>query len=75
MTIYPNPASDYLTVILPDNMKPAELSIKDMQGRTFKTLNAAPGNIPIELMEVPKGINILEVKTDDSIKHYKFIHR
>lgn len=72
VSIYPNPATDYIYVNVADWTKVAEVSILDVQGRVLmNSINARQG---VSLSNLAKGSYILQVKQlNGQISSFKFI--
>ncbi len=68
VNIYPNPATNYLHVIL-SNTKADNIKIIDITGKTVKQFNVQDKNLKIKIEDLQKGIYF--IKIDD--KTYKFI--
>ncbi len=64
--IYPNPASEKITILLPFKSKPVSLKIFDMEGKCVLTQYSNQSNnskIKVEIKEIRAGIYILQVQT------------
>lgn len=76
MRVYPNPAGDYIFIQIPQNIN-GLLSIKDVLGRTLKTLDISQGfNSQINVSNLSHGVYIIELTTTDKTELIKlFINR
>lgn len=71
LSFYPNPASDYLIVVLPYQTS-AELQIFDMMGKLVKSALVV-SNENINISNIPTGIYIVLLKTKNNIAINKVI--
>lgn len=60
LKVYPNPASDYVNVTVPETVAGATLSLYDASGKTVKTVKAAGTTNRIDLSSVPAGVYFLK---------------
>ncbi len=68
--IYPNPASDNITIIIPQK---ATIEITNSAGQIIKTIKSVDTKVKIEVVNFPTGVYIIKVKTDNEILTKKFI--
>lgn len=69
--LYPNPVKDILKINLSDQEKIAEISIYNAAGQQLKTVSKQS---EINVENLPKGIYMIDVKTDSDQRHQsKFI--
>jgi hypothetical protein len=62
--IFPNPGSDLLSVIIPENgTLPAELSIMDVQGRMISRVSLASRKNVLEIVSLQNGCYVLHVNS------------
>jgi len=73
--MYPNPATDNLTIQMPSGSEKATVQFYDYVGRLAlsKTISSANNNIDVN--NLSKGVYILKVLTEDKIGSQKFIKR
>ncbi|HRC92850.1 MAG TPA: T9SS type A sorting domain-containing protein, partial [Bacteroidia bacterium] len=77
IAIYPNPATDFINVTLPESQTETSYSIKDLSGKIVdqgKTFNPLGKSFSVNLSETFKeGIYFIEVNND--VDHYiqKFV--
>lgn len=64
ITVFPNPASDYLNVSL-DNVYPEKITLFSNLGETLLVQNQLSGNIQINVSEYHSGIYFLKIETKD----------
>lgn len=62
--VYPNPASNYVNIIIPDNIKNSEVNIFDMSGRELHHTALHSGYNAVALPKMPSGIYMLRIKND-----------
>ncbi len=71
--IYPNPATDEITLVLPGTMDNAELNLYDFSGKELRNflLTSIPGNsLRISTNGLSSGTYLLRIKTDhENISH------
>lgn len=73
ISIYPNPAHDYITVNLSGkSVKPVDLKISNLLGQTVKTWHYS-GDNRFSISDLPKGSYILSVNKDKKQIPLKFI--
>jgi hypothetical protein len=65
--IYPNPASDKVSVRVGGNSKGYTCSIQNLQGQTLSTQQSHEAVTSINLSDLPAGIYILQVCSDRGI--------
>lgn len=70
LIMYPNPASDKLNVLLPEN---SELEIYSNEGQLLKSFVIKENNTSIDISGFAKGMYFMKVKTDKGIVIKKFI--
>jgi len=73
LTIYPNPARDYINLQLPGNQPFSryEIFIFNVSGKMVYKQHQ--GNQPIDISNLPKGLYLLKVSGDSKTYHGKFI--
>jgi hypothetical protein len=73
--MYPNPASDMLTIQLPSNSNEATVEFYDYVGRKALTQKITNSSNKIDVNNLSTGIYILKVLSDDKIGTQKFIKK
>ncbi len=68
-SIFPNPASNYLTIESAEN---SLLEISSIDGKRVRSVKIERGNISIDITDLPKGIYLLNL-TSDNHKHSEVI--
>ena len=68
--IYPNPASDNITIIIPQK---ATIEITNSAGQIIETFKSVETKVKIDVVNFPTGVYIIKVKTDNEILTKKFI--
>ncbi|WP_300671436.1 T9SS type A sorting domain-containing protein [Soonwooa sp.] len=66
--IFPNPTTDFIN-ILATNKKVEKVNIYDLSGKQVMSSSATRINVS----RLPAGVYMLNIKTDDGIKNFKFI--
>lgn len=72
--IFPNPASENLYFNLPGNQELTALQVFDMKGELVYESKNQSGNT-LNLKNLPRGLYLLNAKTQEDIFHQKFIKR
>jgi len=71
--IFPNPASDYLTVALPTNFSKTEIKIFNMLGELEYSSTTTRQNTHIDISNLTSGVHIIQIETIDNTSRLKFI--
>ena len=71
--IFPNPASDYLTLRFAQNTSKAEIKIYNLLGELKSTSSKSSTESTIDISDLSNGVYIIEVTTDRNIMRKKFI--
>jgi hypothetical protein len=77
ISVYPNPATDFIGINLSSNATLKEIKILDLTGRTIETRPVQKGenNIRISVSDYPSGVYLISFTTDQGTKVRKFIKR
>ena len=72
--LYPNPASNFLSLTFPQNINPERVTIRDFSGRIFNSQEVQYGNsvLSINIENLPSGIYNLDVITRSGLLSTKF---
>ena len=73
--MYPNPASDVLTVQLPTGTEKAEVSVFDYTGRLVSSKTISSNDSTLDVQNISKGIYIIRVATNSKIGVQRFIKK
>lgn len=73
--MYPNPASERVTIQLPSGSDEATVEFYDYLGRLALTKNVTDSNNKIDVNNLSSGIYILKVVSNDKIGSQKFIKK
>jgi len=65
--IYPNPADEQVTVVLPNNDKPSTISFITMNGKTIKTLTISGSETNINVQDLKPGVYILRIENTENV--------
>jgi PKD repeat protein len=71
--IYPNPASDYLTLKFAQNTSNSEIKIYNLLGELKSTSRKSSTESTIDISDLSNGVYIIEVTTEKNIMRQKFI--
>ncbi|WP_299048901.1 choice-of-anchor V domain-containing protein [uncultured Polaribacter sp.] len=71
--LFPNPASDQLTIQLPSGSEQATVQFFDYLGRLALTQEISFGNEEINVSNLNSGVYLLRVLSDDKIGSQKFV--
>ncbi|MGQ0827661.1 MAG: glycosyl hydrolase family 18 protein [Bacteroidota bacterium] len=73
LQIYPNPASDHLTLLLTDNISNMEVDIYNLLGKKHMSLQVTEQQTTIDITDLSAGVYIIEIRSENKIKKQKFI--
>ena len=73
--LFPNPANNYLTIIMPVELQNSTIDILNIQGKTIKTFNANNNNKPLEVGELSTGIYLIRIQSHENYILKKFVKR
>jgi hypothetical protein len=68
--LYPNPAIDNITIEI---QQQATIEILSIEGQLIKSISSSDNKTNIDVSALPKGMYVVEVKTENGIKMKKFI--
>lgn len=74
-SIYPNPASDQVTIQLPSDSNKSELVIYDYTGRKVKSSSLLENNPSIDISDLSSGIYIFRVISIDKVGIQRFVKK
>jgi hypothetical protein len=63
VTVYPNPASNKVTVTLPEGDAVKQVLLEDQYGRVQKRFNTVQNTYTIDISALPPGLYVITVKT------------
>ncbi|MHC1706621.1 MAG: T9SS type A sorting domain-containing protein [Bacteroidales bacterium] len=66
-TVYPNPSNGILTLSINRNIIPIAAEIFDMRGSSMKTMTPCKGKNSLDLQDLPGGVYIIRIKTQDGV--------
>lgn len=66
ISIYPNPSTGKLNILLPDNMPKAEVTIYNLNGAKLYKFNVAKRIEGFDLSSQPEGLYFLQIKGSDN---------
>ena len=67
--VYPNPADEYLDVLLPGSH--TELSLHELSGRELVNIKLAEPQYRLGLQLIPEGIYLLKVRAENTVQVIK----
>lgn len=73
--IFPNPASDYLTVTLPETVPGTEIKIFNMVGELEYASTITGNNTEIDVTNLGNGMHIIQLTMGNRIARQKFIRQ
>ena len=73
ISVYPNPARDFIKVRCDISIESFDYTIFSSNGQIMKTGFGNPQHTTIETAELPRGIYILQLKTEDAVKTLKVV--
>jgi len=65
--VYPNPASDHVTVTLPAGKQPSTIRLMTLSGVVMQELRSGAGSLQITTSSLPSGIYILQINCDGAL--------
>ena len=68
--VYPNPAFDIISIIIPEK---AVIEILNMEGQTLKTLSTENELTDVDISNLPCGMYMIEIKTGNGVMVRKFV--
>jgi uncharacterized delta-60 repeat protein len=72
-TVYPNPASSNVNILLPIAARIEHLSITNMQGQLIDYWSKVPISNSIDVADLPNGVYFLSITIDGNTSHQKII--
>lgn len=73
VTIRPNPAKQYIDVILEEESGPCQIELYDSQSRKVREMSMAGKSVRIPLGHLASGVYFIQIKSDDIKVTKKFI--
>ncbi|MBK9643390.1 MAG: T9SS type A sorting domain-containing protein [Saprospiraceae bacterium] len=74
ISLYPNPATNYLTITLQGDNKKAEVTIMDITGKIFySTTENETQELKINTKDFAEGVYLVQVKSEDFMATKKFV--
>lgn len=70
ISVYPNPVVDNLTIEIPQS---AIIEITNIQGQLIKTFTTIGNKTNVDVLALPSGVYIVEVRTEKGVEVKKFI--
>jgi hypothetical protein len=77
LSVYPNPANDFISINLNSKLVLKEIKILDLTGRTIeiRPVKKDENNIRINISDYPSGVYLISFSTDEGTKVRKFVKR
>ncbi len=73
-SLYPNPASDQLTLVQQGNFEPRTLELQTLTGRTVQTGKLqGKGRHTVDVSDVSAGVYLLQVRSDEAVRKKKVV--
>jgi aminopeptidase YwaD len=73
LTIYPNPAQNYVNIKMPIKMHPSKISIIDINGKTVKIFIINDNSALLNLNELESGVYFVKVLAREMVEIKKLI--
>ena len=74
MQLFPNPATNYLSITLGSNNKKVEVTITDITGKIiYTTIATDTQKIEVNTQDFAEGIYVMQIQTGEFIETKKFI--
>lgn len=71
--VYPNPASDFVTLKIPDKMKGVTVDIINIQGQIISSFNINKSHNQLDVSYFPAGMYLVRVQTGENQSLKKFV--
>ena len=71
--IFPNPASDHLTIEIPINVSKTKIEIYNLLGELEYSSIETKQKTDLDVSGLTRGLHIIQIATDDNIMRQKFI--
>jgi hypothetical protein len=76
ISVYPNPAKDYLTVELPESVHPYTLHLYDLMGRkVYGNSSSGVQQYKLLLEQIPSGMYLLKVSDGNTKTYFKMLRQ
>jgi hypothetical protein len=69
----PNPAGDYTNIIVGYEFKKGTATVYDISGRQLQSFSINNRTVPVDLVGLPEGIYIVQIRTNESVDSVKVI--
>jgi len=73
ISIYPNPATDKLTILLPEPKQRAEIKLYDPAGRIVREVITGYETVELDIQDLDRGVYLVQVSTDGICDNMKII--
>ncbi|MBQ8055568.1 MAG: family 16 glycosylhydrolase [Paludibacteraceae bacterium] len=73
ISMYPNPVSDVLNVVVNIDSKIISAALYDMSGKKVKELNLTTGVNQVSMSDLTKGVYVIVIKTSDALIRERII--
>ena len=74
VSVFPNPATDNLTISFTTPANKANVKIVNVAGQVVKEINNVSGNsVSLDFVDFPSGVYFVETTNNDEITHSRFI--
>ncbi len=67
--MYPNPADEFVNLVIPSTEKVQSIQLMDLSGKAVKQFgfNASGNNIQLDVTEIPAGFYLLQINSDKGL--------
>lgn len=73
LVVYPNPTRDLLTIELGSEVSNLSGCLYSISGEKIRTFGIQSQSFTLSLVNLPKAIYILELRTEEAIKHFRIV--
>jgi hypothetical protein len=73
LLVYPNPASDVITIEMPEIPVKSQLTIMDLNGREFMTFQITEPRMQFNISTLPQGVYFIRLTSEKNVKVGKII--
>lgn len=73
LQVYPNPTTNYLNLVLSNDLNIEQVQVLDTKGQQIKTINVTGNNTVVPVNELMAGAYFIELKTKEHVVHLPFV--
>ena len=73
LLIYPNPATDVITINIDEDIVAYNISVTDLQGNKVLQRNLTTNSMAIDISELANGTYLIIAQTSEGLQHAYFV--